>query len=222
MFSLVPQNPIWWHTIRKLLEIMFQMMCFLWLDDIKNNRVDPWMSRFHGWVVIMTYRQSLVKLGWLGCPNKTEYSRGKPDLLWRHSPPAPSLRSSFPFSSFPQRTAPLPGGSPRQRRTQPTDSCDSKPTGVKMEHRDSDFNILLATDSYKVTLPHSWRFQTGEEAGGERLMEESVWSQGGFITSPKAVQLLSVAGLCRLTAGRIARRKRRKRRRGPVQQRVPH
>lgn len=69
-----------------------------------------------------------------------------------------------------------------------------------METRDAGFNIMLATDSYKVTawLGFGGLGGMGEwvPPGGERLMDSSGESQGGFITSPKAstLQLHSVTG----------------------------
>lgn len=75
-------------------------------------------------------------------------------------PPPGSHRSSFPLPSSTTRLE-----SPAARRaTQHTDSCDWLTTkGAKMEHRDADFNIMLATDSYKV--PCRWPFEADGETG---------------------------------------------------------
>lgn len=96
------------------------------------------------------------------------------------------------------------GESPAARRvTQPTDSCDSQPRREKMEHRDTDFNILLATDSYKVRYP--WWSRGNEALGEGRVVKSENWqSQGGFIISPKAITLFCVAGIHRFTAGQIS------------------
>lgn len=76
-----------------------------------------------------------------------------------------------------------------------------------METRDAGFNIMLATDSYKVAYPPRFR-GLGWREGRGHLLERAWWievgkSQGGFITSPKAntVQLRSVTGSRRAEGG---------------------
>lgn len=55
-----------------------------------------------------------------------------------------------------------------------TDSCDWLTTeGAKMEHRNADFNILLATDSYKV--PYHWWC----EAAGSWVEGRGGWAENG-------------------------------------------
>lgn len=76
-----------------------------------------------------------------------------------------------------------------------------------METRDAGFNIMLATDSYKVPSPPGFRGWGGEKEGvplRKGLRDGSGGeSQGGFITSPKAntVQLHSVTGSRRAEGG---------------------
>lgn len=96
------------------------------------------------------YRQSLVKAGWLAGKNRIYRI-----LVTTIRPPFPP--PGFPLSRFTTRLE-----SPAARRTtQHTDSCDRLTTkGGKMEHRGADFNIMLATDSYKV--PYRWWFQRWE------------------------------------------------------------
>lgn len=53
-----------------------------------------------------------------------------------------------------------------------------------MEHRDADFNILLATDSYKVQYKYGLR---GNERGPTVAGNER--SQGGFSSGFKAISL---------------------------------
>lgn len=117
------------------------------------------VSRLH-LVHLRKYRQSLVKLGWLAEKNRTY--RILVTTIRPPFPPPGSLCLSFPLSRYTTRLE-----SPAARRTtQHTDSCDRLTTkGGKMEHRGADFNIMLATDSYKV--PYRWWFQAvGDWAEG--------------------------------------------------------
>lgn len=102
------------------------------------------------------------------------YCRG-PAESFRTSPKSPPLsppdfvRSSFP--SLHQTGA----TSWKERDTTLTAATLHHSEEGKMEHRDTDFNILLATDSYKVPRrgrPLGW-------SGNEKWIK----SQGGFITS---------------------------------------
>lgn len=63
-------------------------------------------------------------------------------------PPPRSKPSSFPFLEFHYQVG-VPSST--AGKTTLVSVTDSQPrVQEKMEHRDADFNILLATDSYKV------------------------------------------------------------------------
>lgn len=85
------------------------------------------------------------------------------------------LRSSFPTVS---------GWSLRQHGGQHnTDSCDWLTTeGGKMEHRDADFNILLATDSYKVQYKYrrQGNWPGPRAAAGRWTLMKSRWFHHRF------------------------------------------
>lgn len=85
-------------------------------------------------------------------------------------PPRPlSLPLSFPLPATHQAGVPA-----ARRATQHTDSCDWPATKEgKMEHRHTDFNIMLATDSYKVRRAWWLREQGGSVEGSGR------WNENG-------------------------------------------